>query len=69
MSTQVTLKELLKNYTTEGELGEQLEGERVRCYACGHRCVILPGLDGICRVRYNDAGRLMVDPNSGLVRR
>src|SRR6202007_2575374 len=31
-----------------------------RCYACGHRCVILPGLDGICRVRYNEEGRLMV---------
>ncbi|MEK6302523.1 MAG: AmmeMemoRadiSam system radical SAM enzyme [Acidobacteriota bacterium] len=60
MSSQLTLKELLKSYTTEGVLGEQLEGKRVRCYACGHRCVILPGLDGICRVRYNEAGRLMV---------
>ena len=59
MSSQVTLKELLKSYTTEGVLGEQLEGGRVRCYACGHRCVILPGLDGICRVRYNEGGRLM----------
>ena len=55
-----TLKQVLKNYTTEGELYERLEGDRVRCYACGHRCVILPGLDGICRVRYNDGGTLMV---------
>ena len=60
MSTQLTLKELLKSFTIEGMLGEKLEGDRVRCYACGHRCVILPGLDGICRVRYNEAGRLMV---------
>ena len=55
-----TLKQVLKNYTTEGELYERLEGDRVCCYACGHRCVILPGLDGICRVRYNDGGTLMV---------
>ncbi|HWN99883.1 MAG TPA: AmmeMemoRadiSam system radical SAM enzyme [Blastocatellia bacterium] len=59
MSSQVTLKQVLKNYTVEGALGEKLEGGRVRCYACGHRCVILPGLDGICRVRYNEGGRLM----------
>jgi pyruvate formate lyase activating enzyme len=59
MSSQVTLKEVLKSYTSAAVLGEKLEGGRVRCYACGHRCVILPGLDGICRVRYNDGGRLM----------
>jgi len=55
-----TLKQVLKNYTTEGELYEKLDGGRVRCYACGHRCVILSGLDGICRVRYNEGGTLMV---------
>src|SRR5512132_2149256 len=55
-----TLKQVLKAYTAEGELCESLEGDRVRCYACGHRCVILPGLDGICRVRYNEGGKLMV---------
>ena len=55
-----TLKEVLKTRATEGELCEKLEGRRVRCYACGHRCVILPGLDGICRVRYNEGGTLMV---------
>jgi pyruvate formate lyase activating enzyme len=55
-----TLKQVLKSHTAEGELYEKLEGDRVRCYACGHRCVILPGLDGICRVRYNEGGRLLV---------
>ena len=55
-----TLKQILKTYTIEGELYERLEGGRVLCYACGHRCVILPGLDGICRVRYNEGGKLMV---------
>jgi pyruvate formate lyase activating enzyme len=60
MAAPVTLKGLLKTYTTEGEIYERLEGDRVKCYACGHRCTILPGLDGICRVRYNEGGRLMV---------
>src|ERR1051325_8283929 len=55
-----TLKEILKTHTVEGEIYEKLEGDRLRCYACGHRCLILPGLDGICRVRYNEGGRLMV---------
>ena len=56
----VTLKDVLKSYTAEGEIYETLDDNRVRCLACGHRCVILPGLDGICRVRYNESGRLMV---------
>lgn len=60
VATAKTLKDLLKTYTMEGQLYERLEGGKVRCYACGHRCVILPGLDGICRVRYNDGGKLMV---------
>jgi pyruvate formate lyase activating enzyme len=55
-----TLKEVLKTFTVEGELYERREGDRVLCVACGHRCTILPGLDGICRVRYNDGGRLYV---------
>src|SRR2546421_1805768 len=56
----IPLKQILKARTIEGEIYDRLEGDRVRCYACGHRCLILPGLDGICRVRYNDGGRLMV---------
>jgi pyruvate formate lyase activating enzyme len=32
----------------------------IRCYACGHRCKILPGRDGVCRVRFNDNGVLRV---------
>jgi pyruvate formate lyase activating enzyme len=60
MAAPVTLKNVLKEYTIEGEIYDRVEGDRVRCYACGHRCLILPGLDGICRVRYNEGGRLMV---------
>ena len=60
MAAPTTLRDVLRTYTAEGELYERLEGDRVRCVACGHRCMILPGLEGICRVRYNEGGRLMV---------
>ena len=35
------------------------EGD-VQCFACGHRCVVKPGRDGVCRVRFNDQGVLKV---------
>jgi AmmeMemoRadiSam system radical SAM enzyme/AmmeMemoRadiSam system protein B/AmmeMemoRadiSam system protein A len=38
----------------------RVEGDRLRCLACGHRCLIGDGLRGICKVRFNDAGRLKV---------
>jgi len=55
-----SLAQLIDPRTREGELWEPLPGGRVRCYACGHRCVILPGQRGICKVRYNQDGRLRV---------
>jgi len=55
-----SLAETLERRTREGILVERLEGDRVRCVACGHRCVVLPGLSGICRVRVNRGGRLLV---------
>jgi len=55
-----TVSELLDQMTIEGELYEKLEGEAVRCYACGHRCMIRQGKRGICQVRFNRAGRLFV---------
>jgi pyruvate formate lyase activating enzyme len=60
MAAAMPLKDILKTFTREGELYEKLPDGKVRCYACGHRCVILPGLDGICRVRYNEGGTLYV---------
>src|SRR6184192_411026 len=47
----------------EGALGtlyEKLPDDQVRCYACAHRCLIKEGLRGICKVRYNRGGTLMV---------
>ena len=54
------LGERLASLTRTGDLVEALPEGRVRCVACGHRCVIPPGREGICRVRFNDAGTLRV---------
>ena len=32
----------------------------VQCFACGHRCLVKPGRDGVCRVRFNENGTLLV---------
>jgi pyruvate formate lyase activating enzyme len=50
----------LAQRTREGALYEKLPGERVRCFACGHRCLIPPGQQGVCKVRFNAAGTLRV---------
>jgi pyruvate formate lyase activating enzyme len=42
----------------EALLYEQLDGQRVRCNLCAHRCVIRPGHKGICLVRENRDGVL-----------
>ena len=55
-----TLAETLAHRTREGELYERLEGNRVRCVACGHRCPIPDGALGVCKVRFNRGGRLYV---------
>jgi pyruvate formate lyase activating enzyme len=52
--------ERLARLTVPGELYQKLPEGRVRCFACGHRCLIPPGRDGICRVRFNDGGVLQV---------
>jgi pyruvate formate lyase activating enzyme len=51
--------------TTEGapELTEHLEGRALKCYACGHRCLIKIGKRGICKVRFNEGGHLRVPAN------
>jgi len=54
------LGERLASLTRAGDLVEALPAGRVRCVACGHRCVIPPGHEGVCRVRFNDAGTLRV---------
>ena len=58
METQVanpTLADVLDPLTTIGSLW-QMEDERIRCVACGHRCLIGEGQRGICKVRFNEGG-------------
>ena len=53
-----SLKEQLERFAAPMSLGRQEEGGRVRCFACGHRCLIPPGREGVCKVRFNRDGVL-----------
>lgn len=55
-----SLSNILDGLTVTGELYEPLEDGSVRCYACGHRCLIRAGKRGICQVRFNEGGKLRV---------
>lgn len=55
-----TLSSQLAQMAREGELYERLDNAKLRCFACGHRCLIPEGRPGVCKVRFNDGGRLMV---------
>src|ERR671925_1107550 len=59
-TTSSPLGELLARHTREGELYEKLPGDRIRCFACGHRCLIPRDQMGICKVRFNEGGVLKV---------
>src|SRR5262245_28050269 len=56
-----TLADLMDRHTATAapELC-RVEDGRLRCLACGHRCLIGEGLRGICKVRFNDHGQLRV---------
>ncbi len=60
MAEAETLESILTKLAREGELYEQLPEGKVRCFSCGHRCVIPDGRAGVCRVRFNHDGRLYV---------
>lgn len=55
-----TMVDVLDNLTVDGTLYERLADNAVRCFACGHRCVIREGKRGICQVRFNQGGELRV---------
>ncbi|MCI0556153.1 MAG: radical SAM protein [Anaerolineae bacterium] len=55
-----TIGQYLDTLTVTGEIYEKLEDNAVRCYACGHRCMIREGKRGICQVRFNQGGELRV---------
>jgi pyruvate formate lyase activating enzyme len=54
------LGDFLDRLTVVGELYEESTEKSVRCYACGHRCLIREGKRGICQVRFNRDGKLYV---------
>ena len=55
-----TLGDVLARETREGELFDTLPDGRLRCYACGHCCPLPDGAIGVCKVRFNEGGRLRV---------
>lgn len=58
----MSLKQLLAEHTAPAaaELVQDEGDQVVRCLACGHRCRVLDGRDGVCRVRFNRGGELRV---------
>jgi pyruvate formate lyase activating enzyme len=58
--TTSSLTDLLSTATREGELYDVLPDGRLRCYACGHCCPLPEGAVGVCKVRFNQGGRLRV---------
>src|SRR5256714_12354234 len=64
-ATAASLAEVLDEMTAEGasELTAHLDGNALKCYACGHRCLIKEGKRGICKVRFNEGGHLRVPAN------
>src|SRR6202165_6025230 len=55
-----TLSDALAHRTREGDLYDHLDAKWVRCHSCGHNCKIPLAALGVCKVRFNDDGRLMV---------
>ena len=56
-----SLKTLLADNTLAADpVLVRTEGDAIRCLACGHRCLIRDGRDGVCRVRFNRGGQLRV---------
>ena len=58
-STVLEAASALDRHTVAGTLWRK-EGERIRCVACGHRCLLSEGRRGVCKVRYNRRGELRV---------
>jgi pyruvate formate lyase activating enzyme len=57
-----SLKDALHRFSAPAspDLTVRREDGAVQCFACGHRCVVKPGRDGVCRVRFNEDGQLLV---------
>jgi pyruvate formate lyase activating enzyme len=60
MMNSKTLSQKLDALTRPAQFTETLEEEKVRCFACAHRCTLKPGQRGICQIRFNEKGELRV---------
>jgi pyruvate formate lyase activating enzyme len=66
MSKALTFQETLDRMTAPARelvVVEDADAKKLRCVACGHRCLIKEGRRGICKVRFNDGGTLRVPHN------
>jgi len=52
-----SLAQMLDRHTVPGTLWKT-EGDRVRCVACAHRCLLALGRRGVCKLRFNQGGQL-----------
>ncbi len=55
-----SLQEAISSMAKPGELYQKLSDGKLLCVACGHRCKIAEGREGICKVRFNRGGILYV---------
>ena len=61
-ATGIPLEGVLRELTAladEHLIQHQPDGS-IRCFACGHRCLVRPGRTGVCKVRFNQDGLLRV---------
>jgi pyruvate formate lyase activating enzyme len=59
-ASQSPLASTLARHTVPATLVQPMENGWLRCVACGHRCKIAPGKEGICKVRFHDGASLRV---------
>lgn len=55
-----SLAQTLDARVRAAELASPAGDGAIRCVACGHRCLVKPGRRGICKVRFNRDGTLLV---------
>lgn len=60
LTSSNSMQDLLTQHVQEGKLYKRNSNNWVQCFACGHRCKIPPGREGICKVRFNVDGVLSV---------
>jgi pyruvate formate lyase activating enzyme len=54
------LQNTLDTQTRPGTLFKSLDDDNLLCTACGHLCKLRPGQRGVCKVRFNSDGTLLV---------